>query len=118
VSQHLLHHLDVGTGGDGQTGGRVPELVEVESGHTDGRGCPGEGRPLHGLGTKHRPAWPGEDQDFGIETCHMLAELVAEEAGNGHFPALVTLGGAPGQVAVDEGHRLGDQGSVTGQVQP
>ena len=38
VSEHLLHHLDLGAGGDGEAGGGVAELVGMQSGDADGSG--------------------------------------------------------------------------------
>ena len=36
TSEHLLNHLHVGAAGDGQAGGRVPQLVRVEERHHPG----------------------------------------------------------------------------------
>lgn len=35
VAEHLLHDLDVRSGGDGEAGGRMAELVRVQTGDPD-----------------------------------------------------------------------------------
>ena len=92
VSQHLLDDFDVGSAGDGQTRGSVPEFVWVEVGYADGPGCRAErgAEGAHSQGLAVADA--GEDQIVGRLAVEVTCEVGGEELRGGDLASLVGLG--------------------------
>ena len=92
VSQHLLDDLDVGSAGDGQTRGRVPEFVRVEVGYADGPGSRVERRAEDAHPQRLAVADAREDQVVGLLAMEVACEIGGEELRGGDLASLVGLG--------------------------